>query len=106
MRVGNTPLALLLAGALGLGASAPASAQAYLMEDCARPQQRTLTPAEKEAQSFQQSRVQGRDLKKAVDTVRKSLTWHDDLEEAIEVAENQDRPILWIHALGDLDGDL
>jgi hypothetical protein len=65
---------------------------------------RELSAAEKEAQKFRRLQVRGQHLTRAVDTVVKALTWHDKLADAARVAKETGKPILWIQALGTLQG--
>jgi len=48
-------------------------------------------------------KLAGRDLKKAVEKVA-SLRWFDDMPSARAEAAAHNKPILWIQALGDLEG--
>lgn len=87
-----------------LGGSSDVTTRAP-MTDCLPPAApRELSPAEKEAEAFRQKQVHGLELKKAVDQVRKSLDWYDDLDAAAKAAAEQKKPIVWIHALGELSG--
>lgn len=47
--------------------------------------------------------VAGKDLKKAVKKVN-ALKWHEDLAEARVRSAAEGKPIVWIQALGDLEG--
>lgn len=47
--------------------------------------------------------IGGKDLKKAVAKV-KALQWHESLPEARALAAATGKPILWLQALGDLEG--
>ncbi|MEO6596614.1 MAG: hypothetical protein ABIP94_17845 [Planctomycetota bacterium] len=49
------------------------------------------------------AKVAGKDLKKAVAKVS-SLKWRESLSEARVQAAAQGKPILWVQALGDIDG--
>ncbi len=62
------------------------------------------SPASTEARAFLRTRVANRTLNKAIKTVAKRLHWHDDLDAALGAADNQTKPVLWIHALGTLTG--
>jgi hypothetical protein len=48
-------------------------------------------------------KIEGKDLKKAVGKV-KALKWLDDLAEAKAQCAATGKPILWLQALGDIDG--
>jgi hypothetical protein len=132
MRIGNVmigkgKLAAISTCAVSLALSGGLDAQAYLMidgtlmspmgggastsvrgpmEGCGPGQRQQLSSAEQEALQFRSLQIAGNDLKAAVNTVRTSLSWHDDLEQAVADAKNQSKPIVWIHALGELDGFL
>ena len=87
--------------------SQPQATQARVVSASCTPMsrpQRGPTAAEKEAAKFRQPQIRGRNLLRAVGTVTRELDWHDDLDEAMEDAEETGKPILWIHALGDLKG--
>jgi hypothetical protein len=86
------------------GPSVPTTSAPML--DCGPQRQRELTPAEAAAEAFRQKRVSGRELEKAVLGVRKALRWYEDLAVASRVASSEGKPIVWIHALGELDGFL
>jgi hypothetical protein len=58
----------------------------------------------KAAREFQQSRVAGRELSRAVTRVTRELDWHKKLSIAAKEAQQSGKPIVWIHALGDLKG--
>jgi hypothetical protein len=74
------------------------------MPGCETARQRTLTPAEQEAENFRRSQVSGRELHAAIRGVQKSLHWFEDLGAAARTASAQQKPIVWIHLLGELDG--
>lgn len=76
------------------------------MEGCGPGQRQQLSSAEQEALQFRGLQIAGNDLKAAVHKVRTSLQWHDDLDKAVADAKKQSKPIVWIHALGELDGFL
>jgi hypothetical protein len=61
-------------------------------------------PAEVRARAFLEKRVAGRDLKKSIDRVLKELHWYEKLDEAKAAAAASERPLLWIQALGEVDG--
>jgi hypothetical protein len=48
-------------------------------------------------------KVAGKDLKRAVKQVA-ALRWHDDLTDARAESAATGKPILWLQALGDLEG--
>jgi hypothetical protein len=65
---------------------------------------REPSPAERAARQFRQLQVRGSQLTRAVTTVTRSLAWHDKLDAAARVAAAEGKPILWIQALGTLQG--
>ena len=116
----SSSLGSLLAGGLALGAGAqvpllvdgtlmsplggPRASAPMRMPGCDTARQRTLTPAEQAAENFRRTQVSGRELHAAIRDVQKSLHWYEDLGAASRVATAQQKPILWIHLLGELDG--
>lgn len=61
-------------------------------------------PAGDRAREFFARRIAGKELKGAVAKVCKSLDWKKRLDDAVAAAKDDDKPILWIKALGDIDG--
>jgi hypothetical protein len=49
------------------------------------------------------AKLAGKELKKAVAKV-KALKWGESLEEALASAAGTGKPVLWLQALGDIDG--
>ena len=43
-------------------------------------------------------------VEKKVAKLNEQIHWLSSLDEARELAQKQNKPILWLHALGDLDG--
>lgn len=65
----------------------------------------TLDPAAIEAASeFRRLRLEPRDNYRRVKRVVRGLDWHDDLDDALEEAAATGRPLVWIQALGDVNG--
>ena len=62
------------------------------------------TEAQKQARAYRGLRLSGRRLSKAVKGVIRELDWQDDLGTAQQAAQRDEKLILWIQALGDLDG--
>lgn len=54
-------------------------------------------------QAITGAKVAGKDLKKAVKKVA-ALHWHDSTTDARAEAAATGKPMLWVHALGELDG--
>ncbi len=59
-----------------------------------------------QARSYRRLRVPGDQVRPAVERLAQELDWHDSLESAQRVAKNTGKPIVWIHALGNLTGVL
>ncbi len=108
-------LSLLLAAALAAGGSiaaqpqlvvplAPSSGSRSVCSGVTAAMQKQPTAAEQEAQQFRRSQLKGRQLVRAVKKVNRDLEWHDKLERAQKEAIAWGKPIVWIQALGDLDG--
>ena len=55
------------------------------------------------AKAFQRLQRSGRDVSKAVKRVRK-LKWYSSLTKASQRAKQENKPIVWIQALGTLKG--
>lgn len=72
------------------------------MPDAAEPA--AVDPAAAAAAEFQQVRVAGRALKDAVRRVVDGLDWYEDLDDALAAGAAAGRPVLWLDALGDLEG--
>ena len=43
-------------------------------------------------------------VEKRVEQLTRQIHWHSSLEEAKAQAQKENKPIFWLHALGDLDG--
>ncbi len=56
-----------------------------------------------EAKAFQRLRVSGRSVSRAVKKIRK-LKWYSSLTKASHRAKRENKPIVWIQALGTLKG--
>lgn len=64
----------------------------------------TSIAAIESGQRFKGTKVDGRDLKRAVEKVTEELKWHKKLSSAQQAAKQTGKPILWLQLLGDLDG--
>ena len=62
------------------------------------------TRAARQASLFQNLVVPGRDAYPRIKDMVKRLDWTANLGTAVQRAQAQDKPILWIQALGDLKG--
>ena len=60
----------------------------------------------RDARNFRNLRFPGKEVAKATRRLIETLTWHHDLEGAKAAATTEGKPILWIQALGELDGFL
>jgi hypothetical protein len=49
-------------------------------------------------------KIPGSTVEKRVAKPTEKLAWHSSLEETKALAKEQKKPILWLHALGDLEG--
>lgn len=58
-----------------------------------------------DAKHFGRVRVPGEQVAHNVDKLRE-LRWHGSLGSALQSGKTKDRPVVWIQALGDLDGFL
>ena len=63
-----------------------------------------IAGAAQKAREFSRTRVEGKALARSVDKVLAELQWFESLRGVRTVAAQRGRPILWIQALGDLDG--
>ena len=82
----------------------PAFAQTAGMRDAASFAADVDPKASAGALQFFRTQVQGKELQDRIDRVLHSMTWHRDLSKARKRAAASGRPLLWIQALGDLDG--
>ncbi len=94
-------LALVLT--LSVAPAATAQTSPLLGPQVLRPAATGNSQATLEAQRFRELRVPGRKVQKAVRKLRR-LHWYKKLKNAARDAETQNKPILWIQALGDLKG--
>jgi hypothetical protein len=62
--------------------------------------------ARQDARRFQWLEVDGNKLEPRVQRLIQDLHWHKTLAAAKKAAVQSGKPILWIHALGDIDGFL
>lgn len=115
----GAPLAL---AALCLLGPAPAAADEGGVKEAAPPPltkwerrelRRMLKQAERakraprrQARRYRKLRLPGEQLQRNVTKLTGELRWHETLAAAQAVARKQNKPILWIQALGDLSGVL
>ena len=83
--------------------SAP-TAEAVADAPLVSPSDQAAAPAEKPANPQQPAAIEN--LRAAEFYLNRELTWHPTLEAGLAAAKAQGKPLLWIHALGDLTGDL
>ena len=62
--------------------------------------------AKREARSSQWIKFGGDKLAPRVEKLLAELTWHRDLAVAQQESKRTGKPILWVHALGEVDGFL
>lgn len=60
----------------------------------------------RDARSFRKLQVPGPAVADNVRKLRKELHWYKTLSGALTAGRAKGRPVVWIHALGDLDGFL
>ncbi len=58
------------------------------------------------ARSFKRLQVPGEQVASNVARLKRELRWHKNLGSALEAGRDSKKPVLWIQALGDLDGFL
>lgn len=86
-------------------------------QNAARAEQRTRRMAEarrrraaqdeiRSAHEFRRLQLPGDELRPRVEKLVGQLDWQDSLGQAQKVAQSSGKPIVWIHALGDLSGVL
>ena len=56
------------------------------------------------ARQFRKLKVPGEQVEKNVQRMLDELRWHKSLTGALQAGGRKGRPILWVQALGDLDG--
>ncbi len=61
---------------------------------------------ERSARSFRRLQVPGEEVAQNVRKLTKELHWHKTLASALAAGRTKGRPVLWIQALGDIDGFL
>lgn len=62
--------------------------------------------AVKGARQFRRLEVAGEDVARNVEEMTTRLRWHKQLKSALRSGREQGKPIVWIQALGDIDGFL
>jgi hypothetical protein len=74
------------------------------------PNGQTQTPgldvSKMSSRSFRRLEVPGAQVEKNVKRLTKEMTWYSTLSGALAAGRAKNKPVLWIHALGDLDGFL
>ena len=59
-----------------------------------------------QARAYRRLKTPGKQVRPAVEKLAQELDWHDSLQSAQRVSQSTGKPIVWIHALGDLTGVL
>ncbi len=105
LRIGTLSLAVALCGsaALAQGKGLTSRINDLEKERAKLPEERA---AKRDARKFQWVEVDGKKLQPRVQRLIHDLTWHKTLAAAKTEAARTGKPILWIHALGDIDGFL
>jgi hypothetical protein len=85
-------------------AEARAEARAQFLE--ARKERLAQRQVLRKAAGFRRLQVDGEQVRPATEKLAKELKWHDSLRSAQRAAKATGKPIVWIHALGDLTGVL
>ncbi len=105
LRFGALSLAVALCGSMALAQEKDPKEWIKQLE-----RQRAKLPeeqaAKREARGFQWVEVDGKKLQPRVQRLIKDLHWHTKLAAAKAEAKRTGKPILWIHALGAIDGFL
>ena len=60
----------------------------------------------RDARSFRKLQIAGEDVAKNVHKLRTELQWYKTVAGALKAGRSKGKPIVWIHALGDLGGFL
>lgn len=60
----------------------------------------------RDARSFRRLKVSGEQVEKNVRKLTKELKWHKSLGSALAAGRREGKPVVWIQALGDLNGFL
>jgi hypothetical protein len=95
---------MLLAITLTFGAL-PAPAQG-VAPDQGRPSTAPSRTDTHTAQSFRRLRVPGEEVEQNVRRLTGELRWHSTLTSALIAGRAAGKPVVWIQALGDIDGFL
>ena len=109
LRIGTLSLAVALCGSAALAqGKGPEKGLITRINDLEKeraklPEERA---AKRDARKFQWVEVDGKKLQPRVQRLIHDLTWHKTLAAAKTEAAKTGKPILWIHALGDIDGFL
>lgn len=65
-----------------------------------------LTWAAAPGTSFAQDKIDGGTAKVRVDRLMQKVTWFTDMKKALAASKKQDKPLLWLQVVGNLDGGL
>ncbi len=50
--------------------------------------------------------ISGEEVKRTTDLLLSEVPWHRDLEQALAVAKEQNKPVFWLQLVGELDDGL
>ncbi len=109
LRIGTLSLAVALCGSAALaqengqGNGLTTRIKNLEKERAKLPEERA---AKRDARKFQWVEVDGQKLEPRVQSLVQDLHWHKTLAAAKKEAVQTGKPILWIHALGDIHGFL
>ena len=108
LRIGALSLAVALCGSMVLAQDKDPKGWSDRIKELE--QKRAKMPeeraAKRDARSFQWLEVDGKKLQPRVQRLIQDLHWHKTLAAAKAEAKRTGKPILWIHALGEVDGFL
>ncbi len=62
--------------------------------------------ARQNPRAFRQLEIPGEQVAQNVSKLTQELHWHQTLRSALRAARSEDKPVLWVQALGDLQGFL
>ncbi len=86
------------------GAQQPVACEAASLSPATETQSGESKDAHSAARAFQNLVLDGKQVASGVKKLRKELKWHTNLGTAAAQARKENKPILWIQALGKLSG--
>ena len=81
-------------------------AEARARKEAQREAKRERERPRREARAFRKLEVPGEEVVRNAERLTTELRWHASLAEARATAAREGKPVLWIQALGDLEGFL